>query len=65
MQCEVCATTVADDLDSYEVVVREVRRRNVPTLQLHVCQQCALALAHGINRRADAIRRPKTDAEAG
>jgi len=56
MECQVCATTVADELDSYEVLVREVRHRNVPTTQLRVCKQCALAIAHGIERRAEALR---------
>jgi uncharacterized protein YlaI len=57
MQCQVCGATVADELDSYEVVVREVRRRNVPTLQYHVCKQCALAIAHGVERRVAALRK--------
>ena len=53
-----CASTVADELDSYEVLVREVRRRNVPIIELEVCKRCALAIAHGIERRAEALRTP-------
>lgn len=63
MQCQVCSATVADDLDSYEVLVREVRRRNVPMLEnQHVCKTCALAIAHGIERRVEALRTKSTEA---
>jgi hypothetical protein len=55
MQCEMCGATVDDDLDSYKVLVREVRHRNVPTTQLRVCKQCALAIAHGIQRRVEVL----------
>jgi uncharacterized protein YlaI len=57
MQCQVCDTIVSDELDSYEVLVREVRHRNVPTLQYHVCKRCALAIAHGVERRVAALRK--------
>lgn len=57
MQYEVCGTSVADVLDSYEVLVREVRHRNVPTTQLRVCKRCALAIAHGIDQRVEAMRK--------
>jgi hypothetical protein len=58
MQCQVCGSTVADTLDSYEVLVREVRHRNVPMQQLRVCKRCALAIAHGIDRRVEVLRSP-------
>ena len=65
MQCQVCSTMVADVLDSYEVLVREVRHRNVPMLQLRVCKRCALAIAHGVDRRVEVLRsqppEPKSD----
>jgi hypothetical protein len=57
VQCQVCGSTVADELDSYEVLVREVRHRNVPTTQLRVCKRCALAIAHGIDLRVEAMRK--------
>ena len=63
MQCQVCDATIADELDSYEVLVREVRRRNVPMLEhQHVCKTCALAIAHGIERRVEALRTKSPEA---
>jgi hypothetical protein len=61
MECEVCGVAVADNLDSYEVLVREVRHRNVPTTQLRVCKRCALAIAHGIQRRVEVLRTQPKD----
>jgi hypothetical protein len=63
MRCQVCGATVADERDSYEVLIREVRRRNVPMLEhQHVCKTCALAIAHGIERRIEALRTQSSEA---
>jgi hypothetical protein len=39
-----------------------VRRRNVPTTEYHVCKRCGLAIAHGIERRAEALRTQSPEA---
>ena len=54
--CEACGVNIADELDTYEVQVRPVRRRNVPTVTMRLCQCCALAVAHSIQARVEAIR---------
>jgi hypothetical protein len=57
--------TVPDQLDSFEVLVREVRHRNVPTTQYRVCKRCALAIGHGIERRVEALRTVAESPERG
>jgi len=52
---------VADERDGYEVLVREVRHRNVPMLQLRVCKRCALAIAHGVDKRVGVLRRQPSE----
>jgi hypothetical protein len=64
MQCQVCGAAVADELDSYEVLVREVRRRNVPLVEHRVCKRCALAIADGSERRVEALRTHTRSREA-
>ncbi len=56
MQCEACGTNNEDERDSYEVQVRPVRRRNVPVVAMRLCQRRALAVAHGIQARVEAMR---------
>ena len=59
MECEVCGRAVPDQLESCEVIVRQVRYRNVPTLILHLCQTCSFRFADGIKRRAGALQEQK------
>jgi len=58
MQRQVRGAIVTDELDIFEVLVREVRCTNVPTVEHRVCKQSALFIARRIWQARRGLARP-------
>jgi uncharacterized protein YlaI len=48
--CALCGKLPGD----HEIVIREIRRRNVPLVNLHICRECALRMSANVQRRVQA-----------